>query len=392
MIEFQDREEIIEAICAPLSEGVLLNIYGETGIGKSRLLQEAERNLREKNRSSVLVLRIDLEKLKDVTDCSIAVLRALLDQAVGRVTSTSHNAEQVAADIVWQLSELTQYIPVYLMFDTTEALQENDTFWDWLHKNVTEPLVVERRVKQIYAGRIPVPWRRFELRRAVKLWPLGPLVPVDTNRMFVEQALLQGNPALKEREDFQSAIDVVLEFSFGHPLLSEKLAAYVAVHWPPERSLVEYKRILGEQEVMVFIKETLFRGIEQPWIDILWWASALDWFDPTILQEYLKHVMSKLGNEPDYFFICGVARLRKHNRVIWQESRGDRLHGLIQDIVRQCFKTVDIDEYQHACLAAAETFKSIAAELSEENSYAKQFEDEAAIYRQRWQSLEEMTK
>lgn len=391
MIEFQDREEVLDELCAPVSQSLLLNLFGETGIGKSRVLQEAERRL-QMDKTPALVLRFDLEKLKDATDRPTAVLRALIDQATGHVSGIWQNNEQVAAVIVAQLGALTQHTPVCLMFDTTEALQEDSTFWDWLHQNLTEPLVIDERVKQIYAGRIPVAWRRFELRRTVKLLPLGPLTPIDASRALVEQALLQHNPALQERNDFQAAIDVALEFSFGHPLLSERLAAYVTQHWPPDQPLAQFKKTLCEQKVKEFINESLFKGVEEQWIDILWWASVLDWFDPTILQEYLKRVMPELGEKPDYYFIQEVAKLRTYNRVIWQESRGDRLHGLIQDIVRQCFKTVNIDGYLSACLAAAETFESIAEEFSAEDSYAKQFIDEAAIYRQRWQSLEEMTK
>lgn len=392
MIEFQDREDVLDELCAPVSQSMLLNVFGETGIGKSRVLRETERKLREDKKPPALVLRIDLEKFKDAADRPTAVLRALIDQAEGRVSGIWQSNEQVAAVIVAQLGALAAHTQVYLMFDTTEALQEDSEFWDWLHQNLTEPLVIDGRVKQIYAGRIPVAWRRFELRRTVKLLPLGPITPIDASRTLVEQALLQCNPALEEAEDLQSAIDVVLEFSFGHPLLSERLSAYVAQHWPPVQPLAQFKKTLCEQEVTTFINESLFKGMDQQWIDILWWASALDWFDPTILQQYLTRVMPELGEKPDYFFIREMARLRTHNTVVWQERRGDRLHGLIQDIVRQCFKTVDVERYRRACQAAAETLEFIAGEFSEEDSYAEQFKNEAVTYRQRLHRLEEITK
>ncbi|MBN1878201.1 MAG: ATP-binding protein [Anaerolineae bacterium] len=389
---FQNRDEPLQIICDSTSnDNILLDVYGEAGIGKSRLLQEARLRLQKRN-SSTIVLILDIASLQIAADRPTALLQTLLDQAEGKLRCNEQSNEEQAESIVVQLNELAAQTPVYLMFDTTETLQDDVEFWDWVHLYITEPLVIERNVRQIYAGRVPVPWRRFELRRAVRLLPLGTITPVGASRRLVEQALLQGNPALKERGDFQAAIDVVLEFSFGHPLLSEKLAAYVASHWPPDQPLAQFKKTLCEQEVKKFINEFLFKGVEEQWIRILWWASVLDWFDPTILQEYLKHVMPELGEKPDYYFIQEVAKLRTYNRVIWQESRGDRLHGLIQDIVRQCFKSVDRDGYRSACLAAAETFESIAEEFSAEDSYAQQFTDEAAIYRQRRQSLEEMTK
>jgi len=390
MAEFQDREDVLAELCAPVSQSLLLNVFGETGIGKSRVLQETARRL-QIDKPSSLILQINMEKFADAEDRPTAVLRALIDQAEGHVSGIWQSTEQVAAIIVGQLGALAAHAPVYLMFDTTEALQEDNAFWDWLHQNLTEPLVVDGRVKQIYAGRIPVSWRRFELRRTVKLLPLGPITPVGASRSLVKQALLQSNPALKETEDFQPAIDIVLEFSFGHPLLSERLAAYVAQHWPPAQPLAQFKEALCAEEVVPFIDQALFEDIEPPWNKILWWASVLDWFDPTILQQYIEEVMPEMQGKPDYFFIREVAQLRTHNTVVWQEKRGDRLHGLIQDIVRQCLKTVDVTRYRRACEAAAKTFESIANEFSAEDSYAEQFKNEAEIYHQRLRRLEEIT-
>jgi hypothetical protein len=391
MTKFQDREDVLDELCTPAPDSLLLNVFGETGIGKSSVLQEAARQLREEKKPPALVLWIDLENFKDAADRPTAVLRALIDQAEGRVSGIWQSNEQVAAVVVAQLGALALHTPVYLMFDTTEALQEDGEFWDWLHQNLTEPLVIAGRVKQVYAGRIPVAWRRFELRRTVKLLPLGPITPVKASRALVEQVLLHSNPTLRETEELQPAIDIVLEFSFGHPLLSERLARYVAQHWPPTQPLAQFKVALCAEEVALFIDQALFADIEPPWNEILWWASVLDWFDPTILQQYIEEVMPEMKGKPDYFFIREVARLRMHNTVVWQEKRGDRLHGLIQDIVRRCLRTVDITRYRYACEAAAKTFESIAKEFSAEDSYAEQFKNEAEIYRQRLLRLEEIT-
>ena len=388
MIEFQDRKEVLAELCAPVSEGALINVFGETGIGKSRVLQETERRLRADS-PSALVLRIDLAKFKDASDRPTAVLRALIDQAEGRVSGIWQDTEQVAAVIVAQLGVAAAHTPVYLMFDTTEALQADGEFWAWLHKHLAEPLVVDGRVKQIYAGRIPIRWQRFELRRAVKLLPLEPLAPKEASRTLVKLALLQAGAEFESEEVRQEAIDLILEFSFGHPLLSEKLAAYVAQHRPEKESLSSFQQELCRQVIRPFIEQSLFEDIEPLWKKILWWASVLDWFDPTILQQYLTRVMPELEEKPDYFFIREVARLRTHNTVVWRERRGDRLHGLIRDIVRQCLKTAEPERYRRACLAAAETFQKIAAEFPEGEEYAQQFKDEAENYRQRLQMAEE---
>ncbi len=389
---FQDRTEPIQLICDFTPNNILLNVYGEAGIGKSRLLKEAKLKLQETS-PAALVIIVNIETLAHITTDRPAVfLRQVIEQAEGRLNDQYENNDQLADAVVSQLNKFATDTPTYLMFDTTEALQDDVEFWDWVHLYVTEPLVVERRVRQVYAGRIPVPWRRFELRRAVKLLPLGPIAPVEASRALIEQVLLETNPTLKGAETLSQTIDIVLEFSFGHPQLSERLATYTAQHWPAAQPVEQFKKTLCEQEVKNFIDKTLFEGMDKLWIDILWWASVLDWFDPTILQQYIERVMPEMQGKPDYFFIREIARLRTHNTVVWREQRGDRLHGLIRNIVRRCLETMDIERYKHACLVAVETFESIALEFTEEESYAQLFKNEAATYRQRWQSLEEMTK
>ena len=45
MAEFQDREEVLAELCAPASQSLLVNVFGETGIGKSRVLLETAHKL-----------------------------------------------------------------------------------------------------------------------------------------------------------------------------------------------------------------------------------------------------------------------------------------------------------------------------------------------------------
>jgi len=381
MLAFRNREDALAKICVPMEQAVLLNIYGEAGIGKSRLLYEAARQLRDKS-PPALVLYVDLEPLAKVTaNRPEAVMRALIDQSEGRLSGVWKNVEYVAGQTVMQLTELAGRMSVVLMFDTTEVLQEDMEFWRWMEANLVGHLASDGRVRQIFAGRVPVPWRRVEARRTTKLVPLQPLPPQDAARDLIQEVLEQHNPRL-EGHEIDRAIDLVLDFSFGHPLLSEELATYVAPRWPA--SSAEFEQELGHKLVKPFIEQRFFADIKHPWDEILWLISALNWFDATVLQKFLARAAPDLApDQPDYFFIQGITHLRIRNTVVWRERQGDRLHGVIARIVRHCFEVIDSERYQKTCRAAAETFEALAGEFPEGIDEAQQYHQEAEEYRQR---------
>jgi len=383
MPAFQNRERELEQICADTDRVVLLNVYGEAGIGKSRLLDEAAQRMRAKS-PPALVLQVDIKSL--VASASAGrpdgVLRSLISQEASLSSDDLRDTEQVAGQVVAQLSALAGHRSVVLMFDTTEVLQEDMGFWRWMEEHLVGPLAVEGQVRQVFAGRVPVPWRRIEARRALELLPLSPLSPQDAARDLIREVLQTQNPDLED-DKTEDAIGLVLEFSFGHPSLSEELAAGVASRWtasPP----AAFKHELCERVVKPFVEQYLFEDIEPPWKEILWWASVLDWFDATVLQRYMGRVAPVLvEGQPDYFFIQGITRLRIHNTVVWREEHGDRLHGVIGDIVRHCLRVMDPERYRGACTAAAKTFEALANEFPDGDPDAEQYCLEAEMYRQR---------
>lgn len=368
MYRFVNRSAEIVMICEASSPQSVLNIFGESGIGKTRLLKEAIARLADS-----LVIDIDLESLSEIKPAQRAarLIELLAEQLAGA------DVEQLDSDVrldwlVAELAERSRIRSVFLFFDTTEALQDDIDFWRWLEASLMSPLVFEPSNRFVFAGRIPVPFSRIEVRRVLKLLHLTPLATNadreasaqrrdgSAGRELVREVLVRHNPRLTG-DQLQQATDLVLEFSFGHPLLSEQMALFVAEQ--SAAGLDVDNRHLAQAVVKPFIDSRLFDKIDEPWKRILELASVLDWFDPIILMRFLRNADPQLVlGQGDDFFIQGVRQLRQQHTVVWRDERGDTLHGVIAAIVRYYLRVAEPDIYRDACSAAEKTFREFAEE------------------------------
>lgn len=378
--KFQNRSSELTKLLDPAAS--LITVYGEAGIGKTRLLKEAVREMKVRS-PTALVLWVDASQLGERSpQAQTNLLRMLIDHAEGRLSGTWTSVQDVVMKTVTQLNTAAQHEPVVLIFDNTEKLQENGDFWHWMERHFVGPLLAGGDVKMIFAGRIPPPWRRFEVRQSLTRLPLRPLDLEGASDALVLDVLTTYNPAL-DVEAQQSAVKMVNALAFGHPRLSEEIAVYLAPRWPPEDAEA-FRVEVCRNVVKPFIEEIFFADVEKPWKEWLWWMSVLDWFDTTILPAYLRRVTpKKVEGKPDYFFIQEIGRLRVEKRVLWREERGDCMHGVIGEIVEQCLKTLNPERYQRANTAAAETFEGIAAQFDDDPGIKSQYEDQARIYRGR---------
>lgn len=377
---FQNRNTELETLLNPPSS--LITVYGEAGIGKTRLLKEAV--VKHKQRSpAAYVLWTDLAPLSRVSSrLETSLLRLLIEEAEGNLHGVWTDEQEVVAGIVEQLREKAQQNPALLVFDNSEALQEEGEFWRWLELNLVGPLLSATNLYLIFVGRIPPPWRRFEVRQALTVLPLKPLDLEAAGNALILDVLSQFNESL-DPEAQQEAATLVNDLAFGHPLLSEKVAAYVAPRWPPD-DLEAFQVEVCRDVVKPFIQETFFANIESPWDEWLWSMSVLDWFDTTILPTYLAQLdPEKVEEKSDFYFIQEISRLRVEKRILWQEERGDCMHGVIGDIVEQCLEILEPERYRCANIAAAKTFETIAEQFNDDPFIQDQYKDQAELYRQR---------
>jgi hypothetical protein len=383
---FLNREAEIKQLLGEPEERALWYVYGEAGIGKSALLAALKGRIHSgapPDGTGSLVILVDMAELGDVD----AERRpALLLEAI-RIQVEQSEETQVddtsAAGLAAHIIDRSYQTPVYLLFDTTEAIQQDMEFWNWFENSLISPLAVEGTLHQVFAGRIPVPWGRYEIRRVAKPMRLEPLTQDTVVRRLIEDAVLTHMPQAQESPLLPQVVEVISDLGCGHPELIVQLACDVTKYWPLDRqdAGVELHRTLCQATVKPFIQSNLFEGIDDRWQLILWWASILKWFDLTILPAYLQEVMPEL-EENGYFFLQGINRLRQGHIVVWQEKVGDRLHGVIPHIVAKCMRTLEPENFRKANAAALDVLQEIHAELLPGSPEAQQFEEAMAIHRQ----------
>ncbi len=384
-IPFQDREEALEKVQS-VAPGTLLDIYGVTGIGKTRLLYEVRKRVTDEDRRAT-VLYVDLGELADLEAGGRpeVLVRSLFEQEPSLVREDWPDLGQVADELVKGMDAKARDAPVYLMLDTTERLQVDAEFWRWAEEHLLGPLLVREQVRVVAAGRIPAPWRRYEVRRTVELLSLDPLPQDDAAQALIREALKLRGVAL-DKTDEDRVVDVILSLSFGHPLLSEQLAEYAAQR--PRDLLSDKDRLRGElsEEVDRFIKSYLLEGIDdERWREVLQWACVLDWFDPTLLRYYFKEMGHKLGDESDLFFLRAISHMRVQHALTWYGDKGHIVHGVLRDIMRTNLEIRDPGGFRNACQAAARVFEMMAEELSRsgDEEEARSYSEEAEEYRKR---------
>jgi len=366
---FRNRESLLTLIVSD-KETPILNLYGESGIGKSRLLEEAENQI-IKQYPKALVLKINLSGIALISTTDLKkekILELLVDQLQGLISQFwAKKYDQAVGQLVADL--LTGPSPVYLFFDTTETIQEETSFWAWLEEYLIGPLVVRggSEVKQIFAGRMPAPFQRHEIRRSLKLIPLEPL-PVENEARQLIIEILSKQESQVSASELNEMVDFILSFSFGHPGLSIELADFLARQFPVQitKSL---KKQVYEQVVNRYVRDTLLEGIDEEWAQILRFASILDWFDPYILRKFTEALLPQVAaKKTEAFYIQGIALMRRRKSIIWSDQQGDRLHGILREIIRRLiqvegeFQPDEKNQYRAANLAAA----AIIADLKQQ--------------------------
>lgn len=229
LLETIDRPPLADAAGAYLPDSVV-NLHGPPGIGKSALLQELRKRLRERAAVLLIDLRSQLppdrllhEKRRFLIE-SIRGLMAVepspqLADLMARLTDTDGELrgeliEEGLAALLTELRRLSERRIVVLLIDSCEHASE--ALFAWLERFVLLPLVHDSgdrptRVICVLASQILLRWRQHNVRRRVRAQPIGPL-SLDATR---EQA---GGAKLG---------DMLYQITFGHALSNRVALEYL---------------------------------------------------------------------------------------------------------------------------------------------------------------------
>ncbi len=372
----------------------LLNVHGETGIGKSRLLAECRKKWAGMG-SAYQVLLVDLEAVCAGPGRAVEkLLRAIISQAPELFVGVWNSPEQVAGLVVSQLADRARSCPkekscVILIFDTAEELQKKPEDWRWLEQNLVRPLVLAGSIKLIFSGRTPIKWMDFAVRRhavaPLRLEPLGWApdgeAPDGGAAQELVHALIREKGHTLPAAEWQRLGGMILALSFGHPRLIEELVGAVAED-PRLLAMPDLDAQLSECVVKIFIEQHIFSEIPADWRGLLWWMSVLDSFDPIFLKIFLTlAVPEAVAGQPEAYFLKGIRLLHERSLVIWKEGQGEQFQGVVGKIIRKCFEITRRADYASANKAAADTYRALVKEyLVDEEDLIHDYQAQAAVY------------
>lgn len=377
-LKFQDRTEELIRLCslkddrAPQNDwSMVWNVFGEAGIGKTRLLCEIQKYFETEDRSC-LVMYINLESGEgDIKKTIDLILHEMIDCLPERIDATWQNPEQVAGVIVNELVRLTgaPQGKILILFDTTEKLQTEMKFWNWLEINIVGPLVLAGGIRQVFAGRTAVPWRRIEVRRKLQPCRLEPL-PDDREVIRELAKNLLDARSLKWAEDKQEIllVNLIAAHGSGHPRLSIALAEQIINDWNAktvEDFMIEQKAYVIElyrKVVKTFIDQNFLEKVPKDWNAFIWWLSPLeDPFDLIFVREYLDKVLhAEVKDYQEYSYIQFLFELRIRYSVLRKDPLGEYFNGVIGDVTRRCFRILNSGDYTRACQQIAITYENMA--------------------------------
>jgi hypothetical protein len=397
-INFIDRDWELEAVDHRLnilrSGGsvfqCVLNFHGIPGIGKTSLLEEIQRRARENvdRGRSIATALIDLaaygnryrggpESLADqmgqleqqthLSDTRFAfALKAFrlhptpsdpYDEAAWY--EFRQNAKQVADAFrlyVYHLAEEANW-PVMLLMDNTDAAPE-DVF-GWMEHEVFSPLVQTGLILLVVAGRSPVRWKPFEIRRRVLLRKLN---PPETHGLVRQEAAA-----------WEHVAPNILKITFNYPPANQVVARELEQLGLPETidetSFRDHRMTLIQRLMSDVIDKRLLAGVDAD-LRLVWRTTApLRQLDVKTLRQVLPEFEPEFEGRGGNYYLLMLNRMVDTDLVEWSKERNAHvLDNTLRRFLVLDLETRDVDLALRIRSHAAEVYHQWLEEKPDQRS------------------------
>lgn len=373
-----DREEQIQEFRSALDDRIrvlgsvfqtLYEWYGGPGIGKSTLLgllmnecQDAhvpysfiDFNTERASAYKEDVIRLVEDFLEnfggvetDTVDATIAIYRQVpIEESERRQL----RRRDVARAFVRLIRDLVKRDPVVLFFDETERVDQDVVAW--LEEWMINPLVQNGRCLIVWAGRRPQRWRRFEVRRRVRIQKLGVFDEKSTEKLF------------KENSDYPltGLAPKVRGLTLGHPKADTIVLRYLDVmaqagQSPEKEQFDRIEADLLSDLVQKFVDNFAFKGLPENVVTACRVMSLVRQFDVIMLREVLKETVTSFSEFRRDEFGDLLSQLRGTQLVLWDDRRkGYAIDSTLRHILSEHIRRHSPDIYARVNRVAIRVYR-----------------------------------
>ncbi len=342
----------------------VINFYGVVGIGKTILLRELEKRIRDKGLPCAFVDFAEKEYafspqsqvtlLEDIADSfSNGVGSTVLAETISRFWQCQQAGESVEEQgqaVVQAFLECVNDLardhntPAVLLLDTLEMGDKE--LLDWLEDGIISPLIRTDCVLVIVASRAPHRWKRFEVRRRAYQQRLDPFDEKITRKQLPQE--------------YSVLAPGVVHLTHGHPFGNVRVLQSVQqIEQEVGQSFRradfdEYQKRLVQELVDQLIEPLVMRDVPGEIRRAYRVVALARQFDVNVLRRLLtRFVEEPFAGKSAAYFLGVVGRMVKTTLVEWSSAR----RGYVLD------KTIRWMLALNVKLAARERYEEINYEL-----------------------------
>jgi hypothetical protein len=251
--------------------------------------------------------------------------------------------------------------PVMLLFDNSEKLPVEA--FDWLEYEVFSPLVQTDRILLVVAGRSPVRWKRFEIRRRVLLHKLDLLPPKEREQLVIQQA-----------PSWERLAPNIVKLTFGYPWGNQTIVEALEQLGKPQviepDDFEQYRPELLRRLTTEVVESRLLEDIAPDLRCAFHIIAPLRQFDVTTLRAVLpEFAPDQFGERGGNYFLMMLNRLVDTALVEWSAKRKAYvLDDTLRRILALDLETQDADLSQCIHQRGAELYRRWLEEVSESRS------------------------